>query len=530
MIAIKNSDRYSNIAVMFGVVALLTAMGLGGLTKVYYDQTTARFERSTDKLLELQTEITRLLLLVPAGIYTDSTFSIFNDPDFLRLFCFDADQLTAQQKRTYTAPDANGSLALVDDIPTMFATITPTYLTLTTDPGLVNERVLLMSNTTFDVVDLGPGSAFQVDLKDTGVVPGEYTRATLTVNDKGLVTNATSNISGNLTCPSEFPDNTFLIVNDVVTTAAVQFNVTDLTPSLLRTMTVQADSGVIAYLTDVGSVFPDDTFTVQNAAVPSKRVQFNCFDISPGFTRIMTIQDSSGVIAYLSDIATTFADNVFVIFDQVDGSKQATFNAAGISPNTNRTYAFPNLSGDLLLTVGAQSLTNKIIQGPTNLVDADLLRTSAAGVNVAAAAPPSPGQILVTSVSTTAAIWQSVPFSFGNWTPVFTSGLSGTPFTPYANYQRMQNLVFCTLQVDGYTPIGTGFLTFQFTLPLPRSGNFPASPILAVGLGQSVPVDGSGSRYSGSIVPISGQQRVEYRGRKPVGGLTVFYIEFMYEL
>ena len=550
MNVIQKSDRYSSLAVLFGVIALLSAIGLGGLTKVYYDQTTARFERSTDKLLRLQTEIRRLLRLAPAGIFTDSGFSIYNDPDFLKMFCFDAEELTPDQKRTYTAPDANGTLALFSDIPTSFATTTPTYLTRTTDAGLLNERVLTMNNNSFTEVDLGPGGAFQVNLKDTGVVPGTYMRATLTVNAKGLVTNATSNISGNITCPSEFPDASFAIVSDLDLDAAVKFNVTDLTPAALRTMVVQPSSGVIAYLTDIVSVFPDDTFQIQNAAVSSKHIMFDCFNISSGFTRIMSIQNSNGIIAYLSQIPKTFADNVFAIFDQAVTNKRAMFKADAISPNTNRSYAFPNLSGDLLLTSGAQSLTDKIIQGPTNLVDADGLQTSGTAVDVSAAAPPTAGQILTTSVSTTAAIWKDVPtYASGNWTPVITLPGFLTPTTHwlivtgpnvgYANYQRVDDIVFGSFTLTGISTadtLFTGPAVVNFNLPLPRSGNFPSSPFLASGIGHMSYVQHQNQFITPgacSIQPIAGTQLMQSVCSIDSHSLqkqVIFLFEFMYQL
>ena len=539
MIAVQKLDRYSSLAVLFGVAALLTAIGLGALTKVYYDQTTARFERSSDKLLALQTEVARLLVLAPDGSFTDSNFSIYNDPDFLRLFCFKADQLTPNQKRIYTAPDVNGTLALFSDIPTVFAPDTATYLTLTTNPTLVNERVLVMSNATFDVVDLGPGDAFQVNLKDTGVTPGTYVRATLTVNAKGLVTNASANAAGSITCPVEFADNTFSIVGAADPNAAVQFNVTDLTPGITRTMTIQSTGGIIAYLSDFSTVFPDDTFRVENTAVPSKKVGIDCFSISSGFTRTLTIQDASGVIAYVPDTSAIYPDNVFAIFDQVTTSKRAVFDASGISPNTTRTYIFPDISGELLLTSGAQSLTNKNIQGGTNIVDATVLRTSAVGVNVDDSAPPNAGDILVTSAGGTQAVWADRRRTSGAWIPTFSGafGLSGNPINAYANYQQIGNLVFCTMQINGYSTnpqIEDNSLIFRVSLPLPRAdGNFPVSPVAAAGIGTFVYVDtvNTNNFRMGSIRPVAGTELVQYTGsiERLLVNPATFSLQFMYE-
>jgi len=67
-----------------------------------------------------------------------------------------------------------------------------------------------------------------------------------------------------------------------------------------------------------------------------------------------------------------FADAVFSIYDLVDASKIATFEAAGLTTATTRTYTFPDASGTLALLSGTQTFagdttfTNQLsIQGLT---------------------------------------------------------------------------------------------------------------------------------------------------------------------
>lgn len=104
---------------------------------------------------------------------------------------------------------------------------------------------------------------------------------------------------GNLTQPNMYPDDEFLIFGGADPTKEMQFNATGISTATTQILTIQNVSGVVAYLSDVvgaSSVFQDDTFAVQNAADNTKQMMFNIATVSAGTTRTMTIQDASGTI------------------------------------------------------------------------------------------------------------------------------------------------------------------------------------------------------------------------------------------
>jgi hypothetical protein len=95
-------------------------------------------------------------------------------------------------------------------------------------------------------------------------------------------------------------------------------------------------------------------------------------------------------------------------------------NAAASQTLMNKTLTAPIISSiantgtitlptDTTTLVGrntTDTLTNKIITGTTNLVDASALQTTGTAVNVSLAAPPTTGKVL-TATSATTATWQA---------------------------------------------------------------------------------------------------------------------------
>lgn len=111
----------------------------------------------------------------------------------------------------------------------------------------------------------------------------------------------------------------------------------------------------------------------------------------------------------------TIVDSGMLVRDDVDDTKNATFECSGITTGTTRTFSFPDATGTLLLednttSVSNKTLTNCTITDASNSITAD----SADGINSATttvvvngATAPTSGQVL-TATSSTAANWQTV--------------------------------------------------------------------------------------------------------------------------
>lgn len=84
--------------------------------------------------------------------------------------------------------------------------------------------------------------------------------------------------------------------------------------------------------TGVNATFPvefaDDEFTIFNAADPTKLMRIDVSsNVSAGALQLLTIQDASGTVAYLSDIGTfptVFLDDVFTVINAAVNTKGGT--------------------------------------------------------------------------------------------------------------------------------------------------------------------------------------------------------------
>jgi hypothetical protein len=113
--------------------------------------------------------------------FSDADFSIFNSADPTKTFDFDASQITTATNRTYVAPDADGTLALLSDI-------TPEALHY--DPaltGLYDGGRLTQNGTTQVDVTAGSGQIvnFYTDYKNPIFTPVSWGAQTITIPNLG---------------------------------------------------------------------------------------------------------------------------------------------------------------------------------------------------------------------------------------------------------------------------------------------------------------------------------------------------------
>jgi len=130
----------------------------------------------------------------------------------------------------------------------------------------------------------------------------------------------------------------------------------------------------------------DANFTIQDDADTSKQVKFQASGLTTATTRTLTVPDANTTIVgtdatqSLSNktldntTVETIKDTNFTIQDDGDTSKQAKFDASGITTATTRTLGLPDVNSNLLARTstdqGANRVTNKDLEaGSTKIVD-----------------------------------------------------------------------------------------------------------------------------------------------------------------
>ena len=164
--------------------------------------------------------------------------------------------------------------------------------------------------------------------------------------------NCTIDVS-NVTQPTQFSDEAFRIFGDLDDTQTMAFDASGIPGSTLRILSLQNVSGTVAYLSDIigeSTTFLDSEFAVQRFDSITRQVMFDLSGISDATTRILSIQDASGTIAYLTDIPiqpSVFLDNAFGVVNLIDGSKQVMLNCTGINDFTTRVMSVQDANGTI---------------------------------------------------------------------------------------------------------------------------------------------------------------------------------------
>lgn len=135
----------------------------------------------------------------------------------------------------------------------------------------------------------------------------------------------------------------------------------------------------------------DTNLTIQDDGDNTKQFKFQASGITTGTLRTIVIPDATTTLVGTDTTQTimnktidnsntiTIKDVNFTIQDDGDTTKQAKFQASGISTGTTRTFVFPDATTTLVGTDATQTLTNKTISGSTNTITNVSLTTGVTG-------------------------------------------------------------------------------------------------------------------------------------------------------
>lgn len=158
------------------------------------------------------------------------------------------------------------------------------------------------------------------------------------------------------------------------------------------------------------------------------------------------MSDAVGVSDTQTLTKKTLTDNTTFFQDNIDNTKKLQFECANITTATTRTLTVPDVNTTIVGTGSTQTLTNKTINSTTNTVSANNLFSATTAVNVSAAAAPTTGQVL-RATSGTAATWQTFPiFGMG----YFYGEDNSTSSTSSSTFQQKLRLTTGSLAAGTY--------------------------------------------------------------------------------
>ena len=158
------------------------------------------------------------------------------------------------------------------------------------------------------------------------------------------------------------------------TTKQLAFDVSNISTSTTRTLTIPNANGTVALLTSLsiasgsGLTYNSSTGEFSTNAIPNSKLANSSITIGgTGVALGGSITTFSGLSSVTADAVVTKTGG-FRVIDSTDNTKQVAFDASAISGSTTRTLAVPDVSDTLVLLGATQTLTNKTIALGSNTV------------------------------------------------------------------------------------------------------------------------------------------------------------------
>jgi hypothetical protein len=266
--------------------------------------------------------------------FSDSVFRIQDNADATKQIAFEASGITTGTTRTFTAPDVDGTLALIGATQTL------------QNKTLDNTNTATLKDALFTLQDDGDTTK-QARFQLSGITTGTTRSYILPDNTGGtiLLDNVNQTISGQTTFSNA--------TNNFGTSTGTSFN----------------NLGIGATLNGITK-----TVSIGTLGVSGSTTNIGIGSAVAGALGTLTI--NSPTTAFGST-ATSFniPDTVFTLQDNADATKQAKFELSGITTGTTRTYTLPDasvtLAGNAVFTSGANGLAPASGGGTTNFLRAD---------------------------------------------------------------------------------------------------------------------------------------------------------------
>lgn len=286
--------------------------------------------------------------------FSDADFELYNEITNSKVAMFDVSVISGSTTRTFTLPDADGTIVLLTAAQTL---LNKTLTQPTIDMG--TNQITNAGNPTLpqDVVTKAYADA---------LVTGEFW------SDVAVATTANVTLGSDLDIGDTI-DGYVLVAGDRI---------------LVKDQTDQTENG----LYDVGGTRSADAAIAddieERKAIPlngtagANTLFFNTnSEITLGVTNIEFVKLLVDAVPPVA--VTTFADGSFAVYNTTDITKEILFDASGIATGTSRTITMPDADGQILSATEYTDLTDAG-DSALHYHDTDRARANHTGTQLAA--------------------------------------------------------------------------------------------------------------------------------------------------